>query len=365
MNRFLVLILSLFILDSCSSGKAALKKGDYYDAVLESVQRLRESPDHKKARSVLQQGYPMAVQYIDNNVQNQITADAPDKWRNAVKGYQQINYLSDQIKTSPGALKVIPNPTTRYKELADAKGKAAEESYNDGINFLMKNTRDDAKTAYFDFKESNDLVPGFRESIEMMNQAEFVATLRVAYELINNSNYNYTMEPVINSLRRQFLSFKPVTQKDSVPPHQNLRLIFNGYRQDNVASVTSYVENPSKDVKVGEKKGADGKTQDVMQNVTAKVTIYRKTKRGYSNANLTITDASSGATLANQTVDGQSVWQWEWATYSGDQRALTSTHQNLIGRRDMNPNDQDLFNQALNNLSQNLRGNLQGFYSKY
>ncbi|MBS1542297.1 MAG: hypothetical protein JST14_01580, partial [Bacteroidetes bacterium] len=190
-------------------------------------------------------------------------------------------------------------------------------------------------------------------------------TLRVAYELINNSNYNYTMEPVINSLRRQFLSFKPIAQKDTVPPHQNLRLIFNGYRQDNVASVTSYVETPSRDVKVGEKKGADGKTQDVMQNVTARVTIYRKTKRGYSNANLTITDASSGATLANQAVEGQSVWQWEWATYSGDQRALTSTHQNLIGRRDMNPNDQDLFNQALNNLSQNLRGNLQGFYSKY
>lgn len=365
MYRIVTLLMILFLLDACSSGKAALKKGDYYEAVIESVQRLRESPDHKKAKAVLQQGYPLAIQYIDSNIQDGITADDPRKWRNAVKGYEQINYLADQIKTSPGALRIIPKPATRFKELADAKSKAAEESYNDGINSLMKNTREDAKTAYFDFKDANGLVPGYRESIEMMTQAEFVATLRIAYEEINNSRYNYDLEPVINSLRRQFLSFKPVSQKDTVPPHQYLRLIFNGYRADNSATLTTITETPSRDVKVGEKKGADGKTQDVMQTVTAKVTIYRKTKRGYSSANLTIKDAATDATLANQTVEGQSVWQWEWATYSGDQRALNGNHQNLIKRGDAQPNEQELFNQALNNLQQNLSRNLQGFYSRY
>src|SRR5436190_925903 len=103
MRRLLPLVLLLLILDCCSSGKAALKHGNYYEAVVESVHRLRSSPDNKKAKEVLQTGYPLAIEYIDQGIQNGIAADDPMKWRNAVKGYEQINFLNDQIKTSPGA----------------------------------------------------------------------------------------------------------------------------------------------------------------------------------------------------------------------------------------------------------------------
>lgn len=129
--RLLAIILLLFsavvFVSSCSSGKAALKQGDYYDAVLNSVNRLRGSPTHKKATVVLTQAYPLAVDFINMTVQNGINSDNPRKWRNAVDGYNKINYLNDQIKTSLGAMKIITNPVTKFKELAEAKPKAAEE----------------------------------------------------------------------------------------------------------------------------------------------------------------------------------------------------------------------------------------------
>jgi hypothetical protein len=366
MRKAFYLFLLLVLIDACSSGKAALKKGDYYDAVIESVNRLRSSPDNKKAKAVLTQGYPLAIEYIDATIQNGINSDDPMKWRNAVKGYEKINYLNDQIKTSLGAMKVIAQPVTRFKELADAKPKAAEESYQDGITAMMKNTREDAKIAYFDFKDANNYEPAYRESIEMMNQAEFNATLRVAYEEINNTSINYgSLEPLINSLRRQFLSFRPVSQPDTVPPHQYLRLVFNGYRSDYRPTITSSVENLQRDIKTGEKKGPDGKTQDIMTTVTAKVTYYRKTKNATSSATMTITDAKSSAMLQNTTVEGNSSWLHEWATYSGDSRALTSNYQTLIKRSEANPNDQDLFNQAIKNLESNLSSHLQSFYRQY
>lgn len=356
----------LAILDACSSGKAALKHGNYYEAALESVGRLRESPDHKKAKAVLQQGYPLAIEFIETGIQNGINADDPRKWRNAVKGYEQINYLNDQIKTSLGAMKVISKPATRFKELKEVKPKAAEESYTDGINSLMKNTREDAKRAYFNFKDANLYEPGYRECIEMMTQAEFNATLRVAYEEINASSINYgSLQPVVNSLKRQFLSFKPITQTDTVPPHQYLKIVFNGFREDALANISSSTENLQKDVKTGEKKGADGKTQDVMQTVTAKITYFRKTKNARSNATFTVSDAATNAILQNETIDGNVAWQHDWAIYSGDIRALSTSQQNLSKQKEAYPNERDLFNQSMRDLERNLGRQLQNFYGSY
>ena len=366
MQRILVLILFVLMLDACSSGKAALKKGDYYESVIESVHRLRSSPDNKKAKTVLATAYPLAIQYIDSDIQNKITAEDPAKWRNAVRGYESINYLADQIKTSPGAMKIISPPATRFKELADAKGKAADESYEFGINALMKNTREDAKQAYFAFKDANTFQPGFKESIEMMTQAEFNATLRVAYEEINASRVNYgSLIPVIRTVERQFLSFKPISQKDTVPPQQYLRIIFNNYQEDSRFSITTSTEELKKDVKTGTKKGPDGKDVDVMQTVTAKVTYFHKTKRAVAQASFNVVDASSNGMLQNQNVDGVSSWQYDWAIYTGDARALTQNVVNLTKLRESIPNEQYLFNQAMTNLQSNLASQLKSFYSQY
>ncbi len=122
----------LLILDSCFSGKVALKRGDYYGAVSQAVAHLRKKPDHKKSREVLSTSYTAAIEYLETDAQNQIASNANFKWKNAVQNYERINNLYEQIRTSPGALKVISNPVNKYKELTDVKDKAAEETYEAG-----------------------------------------------------------------------------------------------------------------------------------------------------------------------------------------------------------------------------------------
>jgi len=359
-------VIILLSLNACSSGKAALKNGNYYEAVVESIGRLRAKPNHKKAKVVLLSSYPLAVEFIQTGIQNGIAADDPRKWRNAVDGYQKINNLNDQIKTSLGALKLISNPVTKFKELAEVKAKAAEESYSDGIQFMMKNSREDAKRAYFSFKECNGYEPAYRESVELLNQAEFNATLRIAYEEINASAVNYgSLQPVVNSLQRQFLSFKPATQRDTVPPHQTLRMVFNQYQIDSRPQLSSRNENLQRDVKVGEKKGADGKTQDVMETVKGTITYYTKSKAARSNATLTITDANTNAILKNNSAVGNSQWEYTWATLKGDNRAMNSDQVALTKRSEASPDDQNLFNQAMTSLRNDVTQQLRGFYSQY
>jgi len=67
---FLLGIVATF--QSCTSGKNALKQGDYYQAVSLAVNRLRQNPDHKKSKEVLKTSYQIAVEYLEQNAQNQI-----------------------------------------------------------------------------------------------------------------------------------------------------------------------------------------------------------------------------------------------------------------------------------------------------
>ena len=102
-----------------------------------------------------------------------------------------------------------------------------------------------------------------------------------------------------------------------------------------------------------------------MTAVTAKIIYFKKTKNASSSAMLTITDASTQAILESQTIEGRSAWQANWATYTGDFRALNSTQQGLCKQKETYPNDRDLLNQSLRSLESNLGQTLKGFYRRY
>ncbi len=359
-------ILTLAIIGSCSSGKHAYKNGDYYEAVLTSVQRLRQNPDHKKSTEVLKLSYQAAVNFLETDAQNQLNSNANFKWRSAVQSYEKINNLYEQIRTSPGAMKVITNPVNKYNELTNAKNKAAEEVYEAGVQAMMKNTRENAKEAYYLFKESQNYSPGYREAIEMTNQAEYNATFRISFDESNASRENFSIQPAVSNTQRQFLKFystaEALNTKD--PIDQNLKLIYRGCMVPNNPSTSSSTENVEKDVKVGEKT-VNGKKEDVMEKVKAKVTIYSRSITAECSSMIQITDLKAGSTLVNNQIDGTSNWQYSWATYSGDARALSNNHKELVKKKEAYPQRDDLVNQARQNLLNNLSAQLRSFYSKY
>src|SRR5688500_12584000 len=106
----LLLLIGVIILTACSSGKKAYEHGNYYDAVMQSVNRLRQNPDHAKSMEALRNSYPMALENLQTDANNQIASNSTSKWRNAIAAYDKINHMYETIRQSPGALKVIPNP---------------------------------------------------------------------------------------------------------------------------------------------------------------------------------------------------------------------------------------------------------------
>ena len=146
---FYLSIISLSIyMGACTTGKKAFEKGDYYSAVLKAVNRLRSNAGQEKAQEALRNAYPLAIQSLEESIHNTQSSHNSFKWVKVVSYYERITTLYNEIKSSPGALKVIPNPFNPVNELREAKENAAGEYYEAGEKAMALGTRDGAKSAY-------------------------------------------------------------------------------------------------------------------------------------------------------------------------------------------------------------------------
>jgi hypothetical protein len=184
-NHPLLLVLTAILaLDSCTSGKKAFLSGNYFEAVMTSTNRLRRDARHSKSIETLKEAYPLAVSYYDDRAKAALASNAEFKWTAVVESYTTINVMYDEIRRSPAALKVIPNPVNYYAKLDEAKQNAAEEKYAAGLLALAIGNRDKAKQAYWYFKDANAYVQGYKDVDEMMEAALWAATVRVVMEPI-------------------------------------------------------------------------------------------------------------------------------------------------------------------------------------
>jgi len=178
------IFISLLLLFGCSSGKKLLEKGNYYQSVLQSVERLRKNPDHRKSSETLNSAYPLALQFHENRANNMLASNNRGKWKGVLDAYTKINHMYEEINRSPGALRTIPNPKNYYAELEQARNNAAEESYNLGMQALGVNTKASAKEAYYYFKDANGFVRGYKDVVDKIDQAYWLATTKVVVEPI-------------------------------------------------------------------------------------------------------------------------------------------------------------------------------------
>jgi hypothetical protein len=368
----------ILTLTACSSGKKAYERGDYYGAVIKSVQRLRQNPGHSKSSEALRNAYPLAIENFETEAKNQIASNAPFKWKNVIQSYNQINALYEQIRLCPACLKVIKNPKNYYSEIAPLKEKAADESYNAGITALMRGTRNDAKQAYFNFADAQSYVPGYKDVMEYLDKSKWEATLKVVVEQIPvpqryNLSGGFFQDKVESYLHssypdQSFIKFYTPQEARSVNlPHadQILRIQFDDFSVGNT-SLKEKEETVSKDsVKVGEAK-LEGKVVPVYNTVTAKLTTYRKEVKSSGLLSMLILDGKTKGILTHKKFTGEYGWISTWARFNGDERALTSQQLTLCKQKETQPPvHQDLFLEFTKPIYNQLIPAIKGFYQSY
>ena len=372
------LLILVTLLTACSSGKKAYEHGNYYEAVMLSVKRLRQNPDHGKSLEALKNSYPLAVQYLEGQANNEIASDASYKWKNVIQYYGQINQMYEAIRQCPACFKLISSPKNYYSEIGPLKEKAADESYNAGINALMKGTRNDAKRAYFNFMDVQGYSPNYKDVLEYVNKAKDVATLRIIVEQIpvparyslSGGFFQDKVEEFLhnNYPEKTFLRFYTPNEASTTGlqnPDQILRIQFDDFSVGNTL-LKQKDETLSRDsVKVGETK-VNGKTIPVYNSVQAKLTTFRKEVISSGLLSMIIVDAKTNGILTTRKFEGTYAWANTWAFFNGDERALTTEQLNWCKQREqMPPPAQDLFLQFTKPLYDQLVPAIRGFYQNY
>lgn len=374
----LLIFIAIITLTGCASGKKAYERGDYYEAVMLSVSRLRQNPDHTKSKEALKNSYPLAVEWLQTDANNQIASNSPSKWRNAIASYDKLNQMYEAIRQAPGALKVIRDPKSYYAEIGPLKEKAAEESYNAGIDALMKGTRDDARRAYFNFADAQSFVPGYKDVVEYLDKSKFEATLKVVVEQVavparyslSGDFFQDKVEEYLhqNYPDRGFIKFyTPEEAKNVNLPKvdQYLRIQFDDFSVGNT-TINEKEETVKRDsVKVGEAK-IDGKTVPVYNTVSAKLITTRKEVVSRGLLSMIVVDGKSNGVLTHKKFNGEYSWVSTWGRFNGDERALTDQQLAMCKRREQQPPvTQDLFLEFTKPIYNQLIPALQGFYRNY
>ena len=374
-NRFWIYLILLMSFTACSTGKKALQKGDYFSAVTKAVERLKSSPDNKNATSVLEEGYPITLDWSQEEMDLILSSNNQFKWEQAINLMQQVNQLSDLIRSTPAARKIVANPKTYTSELNMAFEKAAEERYNAGVSELDINTRESARKAFDHFKRADQIISNYKNARELMAEAKNMATLKVVvqaipvntqrYRLSSEFFYNQVFEYLNNQYRASgFINFYSLVQaeKDGLKqPDFIVDMEFFDFSVGNLVR-SEKEENVEKKVKIETR----DTTRIEYKKYVAKLKTYTDQVISAGRLRVRIYEAATDKLLTDEIVPGSFTWVNEYAIFVGDIEALDNKQLELTKRKAMPlPPEQNLFIEFTKPIYSQVTQNLNRFFRKY
>lgn len=377
-SRIVIYCLALFAL-ACTSGKKAYQRGNYDEATLKAVNRLRSSPNNKKARATLFDAYNQSKIWHQNNVQTLSQTNDGFRWEGIADNYAQMNTLHDQIKTCPACLEMVPNPVRFTTELEDARFNAADARYNAGIKtFINKEDRFSSRQAYEHFSIANHYYPGFKDVRNLMDESKFCATLKVVVEKIpmhsrtlslSNEFFENKIQEFLHSIRvNEFVRFYTVDEAmaNGVKEADQILLL----QFDDFVVGQTYIKEKelevSKDSVVVGTIDVRGTKQKVYSTVKAKVNIFDKALVSSGILDFKIIEPRTNKVLTQEKLTGTHTWMTQWGFFNGDERALTDEHLKLCKLKEVPPPmPQDLFVAFTQPIYGQITTKIRDFYRRY
>ena len=378
MRIFLSSLIISLLLASCSTGKKAYERGDYYNATLKAVNRLRSNPDSEKAMDALKESYPMALKYFQGKIDYALNTNSPFKYSEIVDYYELMNQLSDEVSRCPAALRLFPDVNFFTAELSQSRNLAAEEQYKAGLENEQVNTRISWKDAYYNFQQADCYIPGYKDVKERMRIAKFNATLKViveqiavprTYQLSSDFFLNQVIESLKSNKPDEFVEYYSPESAEKAGisyPDQVLRMNFDEFVIGQVYDKETVVDVSRDSVEVGTVTLPDGTVKKVYNTVKAKLSTYRREIISNGLLDVTIIDFPLDKVISQRKFPGQFIWYTEWSTFNGDERALNHDQLAKCNKKPVPvPRQQELFIEFTKPIYNQLTPYLRDFYRKY
>lgn len=348
----LFFLCSLFIF-SCKNAEKLYNKGNYDEAVHLAAKKLQKKPGDAGLIDILQNAYRFAVEDHESRVRNYANSNTDLRYENIYQEYSQLQYLYEAIRKSPSVFNVV-NPTDYSSFVATYKEEAGNARFERGLQLMDQNNKASAREAYNEFQKALALKPGDLAIKQKIEEAYANAVTNVFVRPLTRygfqygsynfdyQNFNYNILRYLNdNSRSQFVRY----YSSSNPGGQDAR-------------IDNSVDMRFSDVNIGRYRD-QRVTREVSKQIVAKETVIKKDSivKEYITvkAKITITtrtiqaDGLLQATVRDyndrriwgDTYRGDYSWTYSFATYTGDERALSDEDKKLINQREQWPPSND------------------------
>jgi len=326
-----ILALLLFFA-ACSNPQKMIYQGRYDEVISKLSRKMKKSTKRK----------PKDVTALETAFNKANTRDfsAIDAWKaeNNDANWGKINETYNRIKARQENLSpLMPIKDDNGKvanivfvntdqNLAESKQKAAEYSYNRGLNFLnearQQNRRPRAREAYAEFLLVEKQIPNYKETNKLKEEARVFGTVQILATLSDQSNsaINYNKNAVADSL---FILYKSDewTKTDYIAKSN---IVYN-YEIAFIIRKITLSDIASKDNSNQRSIAVDTTINGVKQKVTVNANVIQRSQRQnvLVDGVWQITDKANGQLICDNNILKSFTHIHNSVTYTGDVRALT------------------------------------------
>jgi hypothetical protein len=339
----LIMLLTLAVLVSCgTAGRFTASSREDKD-LFKAINALDKS-NHPEARKDLPALYQQSVlRHQDQLAAYRNSSDA-GRWPKIIAELEALQNIYSAVSSSQAASLVTAKDYSA--ELRNAREEGAAEYYETGMQYMESDRRQDARKAYQAFQSANKLQPNFRNTAELMREAREKGTLDVVINPVGNSGYmypqfsNFTSDNFQRSLVRDlggsfgnaFNGARFYTDWDArsmnVTPDWVVDLNWENLNIG-VPRTHTFTRSVSNEIEAG--KDSSGRT--IYRTVHATLRVTRYTLSARASMAYRITDIYDRSTVRWSTIPAYLDINTEYATYSGDSRALSSHDWALVNNR--------------------------------
>ena len=369
----------LALVVSCKSASKLYQKGNYEEAVELAAKKLQKDPNDPKLLNVLQQSYKYAVEDHERSIRNHSESKNELKWEWMHNDYASLQRMYDVIRRSPGVYQIV-KPTDYSSYLITYAQKAGDVRHDRGLGLMLKNDKQSYRQAYREFKAALNFKPGDRDVQEKMKEAYEHAVVNVVILPMNNhgfrySNYAYRNngnfeEALIRNLRfntgNEFVKFysdwdarSNNIRADEIVDVRFSHINIGGYRDSRSS------RQVSKDVVIKEIVYKPDSVVKEYGKVYADITTTCRTLRSEGLMQVNIRDAE-GRFLWSDAYRSEHNWTTEFASYTGDSRALSESDRQLVNKvADHPPHENEIVRCLMEKIENDFLSRIRNYYNRF
>jgi tetratricopeptide (TPR) repeat protein len=367
-----------FLAFSCKTAGKLYEKGNYTEAVELAAKKLQKDPDDAKLLDIIQGSYSYAVNDHESRIRNNAASTNELKWEWMYNEYVSLQRMYDAIYKVPSVFNLV-KPVDYSSYLVTYSEKAGDVRYDRGISFMQQYDKQSFQHAYREFQAALQLKPGNRDAILKMNEAYDYAVTNViilpmqqyggfvysSYTPGGNNLDDQLLRNLQYSSGNEFVKFYSAWDARSQHIRTDQEVNLN-LAPVNIGRYKDYqtTRRVSKEIVVKETAYKPDSIVKEYAKVYADIVTTRRTIASNALLQIDIRD-NDGRWLWSDNIGANHNWSTEFATYTGDARALSEGDKQLINQRaEYGPSENEIMRLLIEQISNDTRYKIKNYFNR-